>query len=187
MIRLPRNKKKLISQKRSQKREENKPHVKSSYRNYYIPEEWTFFKLRERYLHLARVLNVENPMEIPFDLDLSQNEYLDRLLNAITIGAKRGDKACIELSVQFVAAQVYFFWSGYTRAKMARLLKSADLTEDQKETLREGIYEILDSMNFGQEVQELIKLIRKIGFGKWENKYLSLCDRFYSEQLFKVD
>lgn len=178
-------KKQELRKKRSEKREDLNVQERRIYGPYFTPEEWTFLKVRERYLDLAKKYKIEEPLEMFFDSDLSGRKYQLYYFDMIIDGLKNGDPACVELSVQLVADQVYFFWSGYTRAKMARKLKNVELTVSQKNRLRKGIYDILVNEAFGQEIKEILRLIRRIGLGKHEKEYLKLPDRFYKREIFR--
>lgn len=58
-----------------------------------------------------------------------------RLWYNLADGARAGDAACIELAVRFIEERFIVSYSGYARARLARVLKRAPLSPEQKRRL----------------------------------------------------
>ena len=80
----------------------------------------------------------------------------------------------MEVAIEFVLSDVFFHYSGYIRATMAKRLKSAGLSETAKERLRRGLLGLFSSDTFGPEHKEFARLLRSIGLGSMEKEYRKL-------------
>ncbi len=57
------------------------------------------------------------------------------ILNRVAEGVRAGDAACVELAIRYIELQHIGSYSGYRRAKLARSLKHAAMTEPQRSRL----------------------------------------------------
>jgi len=140
---------------------------------YYPPQKWTISAVRQRYELLSSSLKVKEPLlfEYPYESELIK---LKHALWAISKGIKRQDGAAIEIAIDLVISDVFFHYSGYTRATMARRLKSIALSETSKDRLRSGLLRLFSSGTFGPEHKEFARLLRNIGLGSMEDEYKNL-------------
>lgn len=140
---------------------------------YCPPNEWTFSEVRQRYERLAKSYKVKDllPLEYPYESELIK---LKHALWEISGGIKKQDGAAIEIAIEFVLSDVFFHYSGYIRATMARRLKSAGLSETAKERLRRGLFRLFSSDTFGPEYKEFARLLRNIGLGSMGEEYRKL-------------
>ena len=58
-----------------------------------------------------------------------------QVLDHIAEGLKANDSACVELAVRFVECRFIHSYSGYIRSRMARRLKHASFTNEQRQRL----------------------------------------------------
>jgi hypothetical protein len=140
---------------------------------YCPPKEWTFNEVRQRYERLARSYRVKEPLslEYPYESELIK---LKHALWDISKAIKKQDSAAMEIATEFVLSDVFFHYSGYIRATMARRLKSATLSETSKERIRRGLFRLFLSDAFGPEHKEFARLLRNIGLGSMEEEYRKL-------------
>ncbi len=140
---------------------------------YFPPNAWTFSEVRQRYERLAKSFKVKDPLllEYPYESELIK---LKHALWEISRGIKKQDGAAIEIAIEFVLSGVFFHYSGYIRATMARRLKSAGLSETAKERLRRGLFKLFSSDTFGPEHKEFARLLRNIELGSMKEEYRKL-------------
>lgn len=140
---------------------------------YCPPKEWTFAEVRQRYESLANSYRIKEPLifEYPWESELIK---LKHALWDISGAIKKQDSAATEIAIEFVMSDVFFHYSGYIRATMARRLKSAGLSETSKERLRQGLFRLFLSNTFGPEHKEFARLLRNIGLGSMEEEYKKL-------------
>ena len=137
-------------------------------KKYYIPPiSWSYENIVNTYGKLADSLEVK----IPLEFVCRENHPIFNIKNVLHEISNRlsiGDAAAIEMSKQFVIDDVYFHYSGFIRATMARRLKSVALSESDKQELRNGIYILFLNGTFGPEYKELSNLLRTIGLGSMQ-------------------
>lgn len=140
---------------------------------YCPPKEWTFAEVRQRYARLGSSYRVKEPLllEYPYESELIK---LKHALWDISGAIKMQDSAATEIAIEFVLSDVFFHYSGYIRATMARRLKSAGLSETSKERLRKGLFRLFSLDTFGPEHKEFARLLRYIGLGSMEEEYKEL-------------
>jgi len=111
------------------------------YKEDYLTAGWTYDNVRQRYLDLAQRLRVPTPIQTDLAAiqalpSTPERAKVKRLLWAISDGVMLGDKACIQIAVEFVAEPVYFYYSASIRSKMRTRLKQALLTAKQRQRLQ---------------------------------------------------
>ncbi|RCU51623.1 hypothetical protein DU002_03900 [Corallincola holothuriorum] len=136
--------------------------------------EWRREYVIQRYEQLAKSLRVCQPISFDGVSKTSPSVSSKHALWAISHAVAKGDEAAIKIAKQFVLADVYFHYSGFIRATMARRLKSANLSLHDREELREGLYKLFYSGQFGPEYKEFCRLLRRIGLGHMKEKYKEL-------------
>jgi hypothetical protein len=99
-------------------------------------------------------------------------------LYAIAEGVGSGDEACVELAVRFIELRFIGSYSGYVREKLARRLRRAVLTREQRSRLHDHFSRLLldgeRTKEYGpyfrlwrriittEEIEELLKTIEKV-------------------------
>ena len=73
-------------------------------------------------------------------------------------GVRAGDDACIEMAVRFVEDRFISSYSGFARARIARALKHARLSRDQKARLSCHFLGLLEKGDRTEEFSEYLRL-----------------------------
>jgi hypothetical protein len=87
--------------------------------------------------------------------------YRDTLYR-ISDGVGDLDPACIELAVRYVLLNFYGSYSGFIRARLARRLKHAPLSDCQKRRLNEHFLSLVVSRSYSKEFKQLAALWTKV-------------------------
>ncbi len=104
---------------------------------------WTLHCIRERYSAYVDGLHVTRPR----DLIARHHKNGDRLwiypvMEAVIEGIEAGDAACAELGVDFIEEEQHFPFGLSLKSNVARALRRASLSEDQKERIRKHVIEV---------------------------------------------
>jgi hypothetical protein len=83
-------------------------------------------------------------------------------LREIAKGIQTGDSACIELAIRYIELNYFGSYSGFIRARFARLLKSQKLSKSQMFRLNKHFELLIKNKQCFQEFKEYNKLRRKI-------------------------
>ena len=73
-------------------------------------------------------------------------------------GVRAGDIACIELAVRFIEDRFICSYSGFARTKIARALKHALLSREQKARLSSHFLDLLEKGDRTEEFSEYLRL-----------------------------
>lgn len=136
------------------------PKQQFSYEEYHnSPKGWDLYSILAEYKQLGgeRVI-YPNPARISRS---PWSDYQEAISN-IADGIRAGDPACVELGVRFIEAQVYVSGSGYMRTCIARRLKRASLSEEQKQRLSAHFLGLLQNAVALHEYEPYLKLWRII-------------------------
>lgn len=85
--------------------------------------------------------------------------YRQLLLN-IADGVRANDQPCVELAIRFIEARVVVSYSGYMRSILARRLRKAGLSEEQKSRLSTHFLGLLRSGTRCHEFADYLRLWR---------------------------
>jgi hypothetical protein len=83
-------------------------------------------------------------------------------LYRVADGVRAGDHSCTEIAVRYIILHHIGSYSGFIRARLARALRNATLSMEQKERLNSHFLELVESRNFTEEFSEYVKLWRRI-------------------------
>lgn len=83
-------------------------------------------------------------------------------LYKIAEGVRAKDPACIELAVRYIELRYIGSYSGYIRTRLARGLKHASLSAEQKERLDQVFLSIVKSRDYTCEFREYVKIWQHI-------------------------
>ena len=131
---------------------------------YNPPLEWQYESIKNNYLSLVKKLKISEPISF-FKLERWDGivQVRETLLE-ISLGLKRKDSACVEISIRFVISPVYFHYSGFIRERMASRLKHCTLTTTQEGYLVRGVEALIankkNSCEF-KEIKKLYELVKK--------------------------
>jgi len=88
--------------------------------------------------------------------------WIYNIMASVVDGVKLRDPACIQLSVEYIEANVMDSTTGYIRESLARILRHVDLTNDQKRRLARIFICQLEQKNIRKEFKEYIRLFKTI-------------------------
>jgi hypothetical protein len=83
-------------------------------------------------------------------------------LYRVADGARANDPSCIELAVRYIELRYIGSYSGFIRARLARALKHAALSEDQRTRLNSHFCSLLLRKDWSGEFAEYFRLWRRI-------------------------
>lgn len=79
-------------------------------------------------------------------------------LYKVAEGVRKGDRACIELAIRYIELNYFGSYSGFIREKLARALKSQDLSLSQIRRLNNHFQKLINNKQCFQEFKEYHKL-----------------------------
>lgn len=83
-------------------------------------------------------------------------------LRGIAKGIKAGESACVELAIRYIELNYIGSYSGFLRARFARLLKSRSLSETQASRLNKHFEFLIQNKQCLREFKEYNKLRKKL-------------------------
>lgn len=83
-------------------------------------------------------------------------------LRGIAKGIKSGEAACIELAIRYIELNYFGSYSGFLRARFARLLKPHNLSKSQMSRLKNHFENLIKNKQCFEEFKEYNKLLKRI-------------------------
>jgi len=147
------------------------PHIRPAEGNlhdYNGVQRWSIAAVQGRYVQYCRQFNVDEP-DIPRPREHTEGKghWIYPIMESVIAGVEKGDKACIELGVEFIEEEEHFVFGRILKSNTARALRRAQLSPMQTDRLRERIVKMLLSGDVPHEYQQYAKLLRLIGLGNW--------------------
>jgi len=147
------------------------PHIRPAEGNlhdYNGVQRWSIAAVQGRYVQYCRQFNVDEP-DIPRPREHTEGKghWIYPIMESVIAGVEKGDKACIELGVEFIEEEEHFVFGRILKSNTARALRRAQLSPMQTDRLRERIVKMLLSVDVPHEYQQYAKLLRLIGLGNW--------------------
>jgi hypothetical protein len=143
----------------------------------YNPEgPFSVAEVQRRYAELCTEFRISAPLEMtPFvHSGKDGRNWIYSIMQVVADGVKTGDKACIELAVQYIVDEGRYPFAMATRSNMARYLRKVDLSHGQKDRLRRRFIGMLQSGQFGREFREYSRLFISIGADEYKQTFLEL-------------
>lgn len=129
---------------------------------------WSVASVQGCYLQHCRTLGVEEPhVPLPREHVEGQRRWLYPVMESVIEGIKHGDRACVEIGVEFIEEDEHFVFGRILKSDTARALRRVELTDEQKDRLRTRIATMLLDCYVPHEFHEYAKLLRYIGLGSW--------------------
>jgi hypothetical protein len=162
-------------------------------RDYNGPGDWSADAIRERYRAYCRRLGQLEAFSLASRVHVEgEVRWVYPVMDAVIEGIKAGDRACVELGVEFVESEHKQPFGRMLHASVARALKQATLDEEQVARLRRRILSMLVAGQVPREYHAYAKLLRRIGLGaswpeqrcmvdegnKYVMRYVRYFDRF---------
>ena len=159
-------------------------------RDYNGPGEWSADAIRKRYHEYCRRFKQTEATTLAAR-EHRKGDILWRypVMDAVVDGIKAGDRACVELGVEFVESGHKQPFGRILHANVARALKRSALNRDQVGRLRRRILHMLVVGQVPHEYRAFANLLRHIGLGpSWpeqrrlvdeSNKYVMRYVRYF--------
>jgi hypothetical protein len=128
------------------------------------PAEWSFAAVQQRYRRHAAEMRVPVPLLLqPNTWSEGDRQWLYPIMTDVIAGAEAGDRACIELAVELVESSHSQAFGRLLKAKAARALRRAVLSDYQAIRLRRRVLSMLAANAVCREFREYAKLLRALG------------------------
>ena len=132
------------------------PGKRLSFEEYHaIPDGWEIEHVLEAYRRLEGRFDIM-PRQVRPGADAWF--FYHQVLVNIADGVRADDQACVELAVRFIEARVFVSYSGYMRSILARRLRKAELSDDQKRRLSRHFLGLLRSGTRCHEFKDYLRL-----------------------------
>lgn len=129
---------------------------------------WSFQAVQERYAAYARRLRVSPLLELQPSISQDKTgRWIYPIMDEVIKGIEQGDKACIQIGVEFIEEDAGFTFGRILKSNTARALRRSALDSQQIERIRKRVVHMLIVENMTREYREYAKLLRKIGLGDW--------------------
>lgn len=129
---------------------------------------WSLRGIQERYAAYARSLKVSPPLGLkPTEHEERSRRWIYPVIFQVIEGIEKGDKACIEIGVEFIEEDERFRFGRIIKSNTARALRRAVLSSEQVERIRKRVVHMLVAEHVPREYREYSKLLRKAGLGDW--------------------
>ncbi len=88
-------------------------------------------------------------------------------MDQVIAGIKQGDRACIQLGVEFIQTDEFLPFGYALKRNTARALRRAVLDGGQVEAIRQRVVAMLIAGHVPREYHDYAKLLKKVGLGEW--------------------
>jgi hypothetical protein len=148
---------------------------------------WSIEGIQKRYIRYAAI-NGTDPFQLaPRRHTEGGRTWVYPLMEQIIDLIEMGDKAAIQIGIEFLLEDDHFVFGRILKSNTARALRRAVLTQEQQARIRERLVGMMLSGQVPHEWREYKRLLRSIGLGSlWatlengidrENKYVM---RYYN-------
>jgi hypothetical protein len=162
------------------------PHIANYYGaplvDYNGVELWSVEAIQKRYRQYTDAIGVDPAQLVPDRHTEGGRTWVYPLMNEIIRLIEVGDRAAIEIGIEFIQEDDYFVFGKRLKSNTARALRRASLTPEQQARIRERLVGMLLCGQVPYEWHEYKRLLRRIGLGSmWpaleegvdrENKYV---------------
>lgn len=143
---------------------------------------WSVEGIQKRYVKYAAALGIKPQPLFPRRHKEGERTWVYPVMEQIIERIDHGDKAAIEIGIEFIMEDDFFVFGSILKSNAARSLRRSALTEDQQTRIRERLVAMLLSGQVPREWHEYKRLLRSVGLGQlWsmlesgvdrENKYV---------------
>jgi len=116
-----------------------------------------------------------------YDLSYSGPRGYQVMWYRLSDGIRAHDAACIELAVRFIEDRFISSYSGFARTRMARALKQAQLSEDQKSRLSHHFLRLLETGDRTDEFSQYLRLWPTVISSRDRSRALELAEKLKSD------
>lgn len=129
---------------------------------------WSAQAIQDRYIAYATNLKVSPLLDLsPLTSEHSNRRWIYPVMDQVIEGIEQGDRACIEIGVEFIEEDERFPFGRTLKSKTARVLRRADLNSEQVARIRKRVVHMLIAGYVAREYQQYSRLLRKVGMGDW--------------------
>ena len=137
--------------------------------DYNGPGSWGHVEVKERYRELCRVLGAEAAGLTARESETGNIRRIYPIMESVIDLARRGDRAAIELCVQFIESTHRQAFGRVLHANAARALRKSALSAEQQHRLRSRILDMLRTAWVPREFHDYARLLRKLGYSEqWQ-------------------
>lgn len=143
---------------------------------------WSVEAIQKRYRKYADALGASPSQLMPRRHTEGGRTWVFPLMEEVIKLIDAGDKAAIEIGIEFIQEDDHFVFGRILKSNTARALRRASLTPEQQSRIRERLVNMMLSGRVPHEWREYKRLLRHIGLGSmWpvlesgvdrENKYV---------------
>jgi hypothetical protein len=148
---------------------------------------WSADAIQKRYRKYADFIGSDPAQLVPKCSTEGETTRVYPLMEQIIDLIETGDKAAIEIGIEFIQEDDHFAFGRIIKSNTARALRRASLTPEQQTRIRERLVGMMLSGRVPHEWHEYKRLLRRVGLGSlWpvlekgvdrENKYVM---RYYN-------
>jgi hypothetical protein len=124
---------------------------------------WSIEGVQKRYGAHAKTLGIRASQLIPRRHAEGERTWVYPLMEQVIERIEAGDRAAIEIGIEFVEEDEFFVFGRILKSNTARALRRATLTEEHKQRLRERFIAMLLAGNVPHEFREYKRLLRTVG------------------------
>ncbi len=132
----------------------------------YNPEgKWSVESVQAKYWELCLSLGGVSGFEPQPRKHTNHNgtTWIYNVMDSVVDGVQLGDKACVQISIEYIQDNDMRSTTGYIRERMARALRNCELSNKQKSQLADTFIKQLESKRIYKEFREYCRLFKKIG------------------------
>jgi hypothetical protein len=128
-------------------------------------EAWSVEGIRKRYKAYADEMGVDAIQLVPSRHKEGERTWVYPLMEQVIERIEAGDRAAIEIGIEFIEEDEFFVFGMVLKSKTARALRRAPLTEKQQDRIRERLVVMMLAGNVPHEFREYKRLLRRVGLG----------------------
>lgn len=145
---------------------------------------WSAEAIQTRYRRYAEAIGADPFQLVPQRHTEGSRTWVYPLMDQIIKLIETGDRAAIEIGIEFIQEDDYFVFGAILKSNTARALRRASLTMEQQARIRKRFIDMMLSGQVPREWREYKRLLRHVGLGPlWpvledgvdrENKYVMI-------------
>jgi hypothetical protein len=139
-----------------------------------VPSKWSAIGIAAQHAALRGTFDLGFSLE---ELGPPHPRAHESMWYRISDGIRACDESCKELAVRFIEDRFISSYSGFARARMARALKSAALSADQKARLSRHFLALLEAGDRTEEFPEYLRLWSRIAPEEDRKRAIGIVDK----------
>ena len=132
---------------------------------------WAKNEIIDRYSQYCLQSRVLNPIDLtPIEQIEGEIKWVYPVMDKVIIGIEQGDVGCKRIGIEFIEENQKFVFGKILKSNTARALRRSNLTDEEKERIRQRLVAMLIEGNVPHEYKQYAKLLKKIGVGDYWNE-----------------